>query len=376
VIRARFADARFFYREDVKKPLEAYLEGLQTLTFQEKLGSYREKVARLEGLAARIGALLGLNDADLDRTIRAARLAKADLATQMVVEMTSLQGVIGREYALLSGEDPAVAVALAEHYLPRFAGDAVPQSGSGIAVALADRLDSLIGLFSVGLAPTGTSDPYGLRRAALGLVQITLAHSLDLDLRQLLEWAAQGYTGALGEAFITVETQQTVLEFISGRLEVALREDYAHDVTAAVLAAQGHNPTRARLHAEQLTRRVQAPGWAATLDAFARCARITRNQAATCTVNPAAFEKPVEPQLYAAYETAAQQITGGADVDTMLNAFEPLVPLITTFFDSEAAGGVLVMHPDAAVRETRLAQLQAIVSLARGVADFSKLEGF
>ncbi len=209
VIRARFADARFFYNEDIQKPLEAYLPGLQLLTFQEDIGSYYDKAARLEGLTARLGGLLGIEDesGDMDLAIRAARLAKADLVTSLVVEMTSLQGTMGRIYALRSGEQQIVADAIGEHYQPRTAGDSLPQTPAGIAVALADRFDSLVGLFSVGLQPTGSADPYGLRRAALGVVQILVGHGIDLDLREVIEWAAWGYTRALGENFISDEVK-------------------------------------------------------------------------------------------------------------------------------------------------------------------------
>jgi glycyl-tRNA synthetase len=378
VIRARFADAQFFYRKDAEQRLADHLARLKTLTFQQDIGSYYDKAVRLEGLTARIGALLGLQDGngDLDLAIRAARLAKADLVTRMVVEMTSLQGQMGRVYALQSGEPSLVADAIAEHYHPRYAGDSLPQTRVGIAIALADRLDSLVGLFSVGMQPTGSTDPYGLRRAALGLVQILIGHHIALDLRQAVEWAAMGFTREMGEAAVSGAARQAVLDFIAGRLRVLLRETFRHDIVEAVTGQQGHNPYQAHVNAHQLTGWVSRDGWENVLDAYARCVRITRSQPQTFTLRPEAFEEAVEKALYAAYRQAAAAVGSQPDVNQLLAAIEPMVPAISAFFASAEEGGVLVMHPDSAVRENRLALLQHIAGLAQGVADLSALEGF
>lgn len=378
VIRARFADARYFYNEDIKRPLADYIPRLKTLMFQEDLGTYYDKAARLEGLTARIGALLGLSDerGELEMAIRAARLAKADLVTSLVVEMTSLQGIMGRHYALLSGEPQAVADAIFEHYLPRSTGDMLPQSRAGIALALADRLDSLVGLFAVGMIPSGSADPYGLRRAALGVIQILLGHRLNLDLRRLIEWAAQGYTRDLGEQFVTDEAKAAVLDFITGRLRGVLLESFRHDVVEAVIAVQAHDPYRAFTYAQQLAQWVARPDWQSILDAYARCVRITREYEERFSLRHRAFTEPAEKALYAAYRQAADAVGRATDVSGFLSAFAPMVPTITTFFAPAEEGGVLVMHEDRAVRENRLALLQHIVALADGVADLSQLEGF
>ncbi len=371
VIRARFADARFFFREDTKKKLADFLGDLKTLTFQEQLGSYYDKATRLEGLAARIGGMLGLADGDLDTAIRAARLAKADLATHMVVEMTSLQGIMGREYALLSGESPAVADAIAEHYQPRQTGDVLPESWPGIVVALADRLDSLVGLLALGMAPTGSADPYGLRRAALGIVQIVMGKRISLDLRQVIDWVAQAQP-----VEVASDAHAAVLDFIAGRLRVVLKETYRHDVVEAALGAASHDPYRASVYADQFSRHVAREDWPPILDAYARCVRITRDQPQQYTLKPDAFKEPVERKLYQAYQKAAKAIGGDPDVDVFVAAFEPLVGPISAFFAPAAEGGVMVMDQDRAVRENRLALLQHIVALGAGVADFSQLEGF
>jgi glycyl-tRNA synthetase len=378
VIRARFADARYFYNEDIKRPLAAFLPELQSLMFQEDIGTYYDKAARLEGLTARISALLGLSDesGELDMAIRAARLAKADLATSLVIEMTSLQGVIGRHYALRSGEPQVVADAIAEHYLPRAAGGALPQSPAGIALALADRLDSIVGLFAAGMQPSGSADPYGLRRAAQGIVQILLGHALSVDLRPLIEWAALGFTRELGEQFVTEESRAAVLDFIAGRLRGVLAETFRHDVVEAVIARQAHDPYRAQAYAGQLAQWVARADWQPILDAYARCVRITRSQEAQYTLRPRAFAEPAEQALYSAYRKAATAVGEDTDLDSFLATFAEMVPAITTFFAPAEEGGVLVMHEDRAIRENRLALLQHIVALGEGFADFSQMEGF
>ncbi|MBN2305826.1 MAG: glycine--tRNA ligase subunit beta, partial [Anaerolineae bacterium] len=217
VIRARFADADFFYHADIKKPLDDFLPRLNTLTFQEKLGSMLDKNNRVAGLVPAVGALLGITGDDLAVAERAAALAKADLATQMVVEMTSLQGVMGRYYALYQGEPEAVANAIFEHWLPRGAGDMLPQSAPGLLIALADRLDSLAGLFAAGLVPTASADPFALRRAALGIVQIVLERGIDLDLREAVAAAAAAQPIPVDKA-----VQGEIVNFIAGRLDVLL----------------------------------------------------------------------------------------------------------------------------------------------------------
>lgn len=371
VIRARFADARFFYAEDIKQPLADYIPDLKLLTFQEDLGSYFEKTERLEQLAASLTPALGVSGNDAEALKRAAKLAKADLATQMVVEMTSLQGSMGATYAAQSGEQEVVAEAIQQHYLPRYAGDLIPASEVGTALALIDRLDSLVGLFAVGLEPSGSADPYALRRAAAGVVQMLLGNQMYVDLREIIR-----ITATVQPAEVSIDIQEKILTFLAGRLEGLLRDVYAFDVVQAVLNEVAYNPTKAEMHAQQLTHWVNKENWASLLDAFARCARITRNQKQTYTIKPEAFEAKAEKDLYHAYQTALTALDDTPSLDDMLSAFEPLVPYIETFFAPADEGGVLVMADDLAVRENRLALLQHIVRLSEDIADFSTLEGF
>ncbi|HDQ71642.1 MAG TPA: glycine--tRNA ligase subunit beta [Chloroflexi bacterium] len=370
VIRARFADAHFFYREDVKQPLEAYVPRLDTLTFQEQLGSMLDKTRRLEKLAPQLADMLALTDEDARIALRAAHLCKADLATQMVVEMTSLQGVMGREYALKSGEEEAVAQAIFEHYLPRSAGDVAPQSKPGLLVGLANRLDSLIGLFAVGLAPTGSSDPYHLRRDALGLIQNLMAHHVSFSVREGLAVAARLLPLSAAE-----DIQAEALAFVIERLRGILREEgFDYDVVDAVLAARGDDPYRAKQSVEQLSRWIEHENWDRILDNYARCVRITRGFEERFDLDPERFVEAAETQLYQAYRDAEVKISPDSTVDAFFEAFAPLVDVIDHYFARES--GVMVMDEDEVVRQNRLAQLQHIAALVDGVVDLSRLEGF
>jgi glycyl-tRNA synthetase len=367
VVRARFADAAYFVRRDLERPLEAYLPRLATLTFQAQLGSVLEKVGRVERLVDALAASLGLTPDDARVARRAAHLCKADLATNMVVEMTSLQGVMGREYALRSGEPPEVAQAIDEHYQPRHAGDSVPASRPGVAVGLADRLDTLMALFAAGLQPTGTRDPFALRRAAIGLVQILIAHQIRLDLRRSLAMAAEGLPIPAPAA-----ADQACLDFIATRQQaLLLAEGHRYDAVEAVLAAQSHDPAGAAQAVPALEAWVGRDDWAQTLQAYARCVRITRDQTEVHAVEPQRFIEEAERELHAALEGAQAGARAPGSVDDFLNAFRPMVPAITRFFDD-----VLVMAEDERLRLNRLGLLQRIVALASGVADLSRMEGF
>jgi glycyl-tRNA synthetase len=372
VIRARFADANFFVREDLKHKLEDFLPRLEKQTFQVKLGSMLDKTRRVTKLTDTLAAQIDASLQEQADAHRAAELCKADLATKMVVDMTSLQGIMGRVYALQSGEREAVAAAIFEHYLPRFAGDILPESRPGLLISLADRLDSLVGLFAAGLAPTGAKDPFAQRRAALGLVQTLTVRQVDFDLRDGVESAKE-----LLPIPMSAETQAACLEFIVERLRNALLEQgWKYDVVDAVVAAQGHNPARTTRSVQELTAWVSRADWNTILPAYARCVRITRDQKSRFSVDPASFVETPEHDLFSALQTAeaslaAVRAKGPVSPDSCLQAFLPMIPTINHFFDI-----VLVMAEEPAVRQNRLGLLQRIAALADGVADLSKLEGF
>lgn len=367
VLRARFTDAAYFVREDQKFPLQSYLDRLNTLTFQVKLGSMLDKTNRIVKLVPLLASHLQLDEQQLAVALRSALLCKADLATSMVIEMTSLQGIMGRYYALNSGETAEVATAIFEHYLPRFSGDAIPKSLPGLLVGLADRLDTLAGLFTAGLAPTGSKDPFAQRRAALGLVQNLIAWDLDLDVLVALQESS-----TLLPIAATSEHLSACLTFIVERLRnLLLERGESYDIVDAVLEAQGRYPSRAVHAVKALSTWVSRPDWNTILPAYARCVRITRDLKLTYPLNPDGFVEPATTTLYEALLAAEQTPAQPGSVDDFLNTFLPLIPAIDQFFDK-----VLVMTEEDTLRENRLALLQRIATLAQGVADFSRLEGF
>jgi len=369
VIRARFADADFFVRDDRKHKLADFLPRLGTLVFQTRLGSMLDKTHRITALVDVLSPLLALSPQETEIAHRAAELCKADLATKMVIEMTSLQGILGRYYAIASGESEPVAEAIFEHYLPRFSGDLLPKTRSGLVVGLADRLDTLAGLFAAGLAPTGARDPFAQRRAALGLVQALISKNVSFDLSQGLESAL-----ALLPIPMSPETLSACQAFIVERSRYLLLETgYRFDVVDAVIAAQGSNPAQANQSVKQLSAWVERPDWHSILPTYSRCVRITRDLTQKFELDSQAFAKKAEQDLFSALLQAEKtlHLAQGLSADSFLNAFLPMAPEVNRFFDE-----VLVMDEDATLRQNRLALLQRVVALANGIADMSKLEGF
>ncbi len=369
VLRARYADADYFFKADAAKKLAEFLPRLDTLTFQEQLGSMLDKSKRLETLAAKIGERLQLKADEMKSAVRAAHLCKADLATQMVVELTSLQGIMGYEYAKISGEPEAVAAVILEHYYPQTSLPADSLSRPGLALNLANRLDSLCGLFAVGKAPSGSADPFALRRDALSLVSILLETETNFNLADGLHMAA-----ALMPVDVSAESVADTAEFIKRRLEGVLKEEYnlPHDVVQAVLAERGDNPWLALHAANDLAAETARPDWSDTLNAYARCVRIARPIEVDYAVRPADFSEPVEQGLYVALQKAQASLSPASPLAAVTAAVrEILVTPINEFFD-----GVLVMADDEAVKQNRLALLQAIRDLTKGYADFSRLQGF
>ncbi len=367
VIRARFADAKYFVARDLERPLESYVQQLDRLTFQTDLGSMLDKTHRLEALTASLAGQFELSEGDGQSAVRASQLCKADLATLMVVDMTSLQGSMGRYYASESGESESVSEAIYEHYLPRFAGDELPQTAAGTALALADRLDTLMGLFSIGEQPTGTRDPFGLRRGAVGLVQILVDRQLNLDLRIALGWAWDGYERG-GEP----DALENCLEFIIRRQQqLMLDQGRPYDVVAAVLASQGANPLGAQIAVRGLEKQVERADWLTLLQAYSRCGRITRDFDETFEFAEERIEEDSTRALYQSLIKAEASPRTPGSVDDFIAAFEPMIPAIDRFFED-----VMVMVDEQALRENRLGLLQRVVNLAEHVADLSQLEGY
>jgi glycyl-tRNA synthetase len=273
--------------------------------------------------------------------------------------MTSLQGIMGGHYARLSGEEESVAEAIAGQY------DAVSQTQPALALALSDRLDSLMGLFAAGLAPKGSNDPFALRRAAIHIIENLIAHDQYFDLQQALQAAAPLLPLPSDEPVI-----EDALGFISGRLAVVLRESgYSAAVVKAVLAELGHDPTRAMRTAADLRQAMQVDDWPDLLNAYARCVRITRKLDTQFDLRPADFTLDAEKTLYAAYQEAAADSDG--TLPTFAASLRQMMPSISRFFED-----VLVMDEEQRTRENRLALLQHIANMTKGIADLSHLPGF
>jgi glycyl-tRNA synthetase len=302
-----------------------------------------------------------LEKEQFDHAVRAAYLSKADLATKIVVEMTSLQGIIGGEYARKDGEPPQVVLAISEQYLPS------PSSFPGVVVALADRLDTLTGLFAVGVTPSATRDPFGLRRAALGVVQPLIDQKASVDLMSLIRSSA-----IMQPLEVADDICEQVFEFIKGRLRVLFLDmNYAYDVVDAVLAEQAHDPYNALLAIQQLVAWVDREDWKTILPGYSRCVRITRDQKEIFELHPDKLQEDAEKQLYGVLLVAEKAIRTQGSADDFLSAFLPMLPAVNKFFDD-----VMVMVEDRDTRQNRLALLQRITHLADGVADLSLLEGF
>ena len=371
VLKARLADARFFYEEDKKVSLPDRVTKLKTIVFQEGLGTLYDKTERLEQLAAKIACQSGCTEAGLAVVTRAAHLAKADLVTGMVCEFTELQGIMGREYAKLSGESDAVAEAIYEHYLPRFAGDALPLTPAGQAVSIADKIDNIVATFSRGLIPTGSQDPFALRRQALGIVHILIKGQYKLTLSEL-------FTAAMDLIGVTGEEKRAKLitdlhDFFRLRLKNILNdENIRYDHIEAVMAAGTDNVYDLWLRAQALSEAGGTEAMQQAVQAFTRAGNLAKHAVAT-EINPSLFANEAETALFAAYSAAYEQIEQfGANQDyrAVLQAMARLAQPIDAFF-----GAVMVMAEDQAVRDNRLALLKKITELGNRACDVNKIMG-
>ncbi len=392
VVRPRLADAAFFWEQDRKSPLAARAEGLAKVTFQAKLGSLADKARRIATLAAEI--------ADPDhaaRARRAAELCKCDLLTAMVGEFPELQGIMGMYYAQADGEDMEVAAAIREHYQPRGAGDELPATGTGTTIAIADKLDTLAGIFAIGEKPTGTKDPFGLRRAAIGVVRIAIEKQLDLDLPRLLIRAVTLVREDIGKSAaaagksappLTVESVAAeVYDYVLERLRAHYLEPFAGtpdraapaaittEMFDAVLATRPVSPLDLDARLRALSAFLALPEAASLTAANKRVANILRKSGETAPsdVDASALEAPAERQLFAALRErrdAVSAATASRDYAASLTLLAQLRPAVDAFFDQ-----VMVMDEDPKLRANRLALLTQMRGLFAGVADLSRLPG-
>ncbi len=372
VLRARLDDARFYWNEDLKTTLADKVPALGKVVWLEGYGSLKDKSERIAALA---GDLAAGADAETCETVtRAAYLAKTDLITEMIKdgkEFTALQGVMGREYARRNGESESVAVALEEQYLPRFAGDVLPASESGAYLAIADRLDTLVGVWAAGMKPTGSKDPFALRRGVLGVIRILLARGLDIPLEYLVRKAAEGY-GPLLEG--RDELLEEVGAFAADRLAGHLTDEgFEPDVVAAVIRSAGAHPLDAKARCEALSalRSSRREDFEALAAGFKRAKNILKKATADGPPSADLLEEDAEKQLYEAFVTVDREVASAQKEHRYADALGHLAGLrapIDTFFD-----GVMVMTDDAAVRDNRLRLLGRIVDRVQDIADLSRI---
>lgn len=369
VLRARLEDAQFFFDEDRKKTLEQHGEKLKTVVFQDGLGTIYDKALRLEVLAGYIADAIGANEQDKKDAVRAAKLAKADLVTGMVTEFTELQGVMGREYALLDGETKAVAQAIDEHYMPRFAGDSQPASVAGRIVSLADKIDTIVGTFSRGLIPTGSQDPFALRRQALGVVNMLKEAQYHISLSQLVAKAMELLK--IADAGQQTKLQNDVADFMKLRLKNVLADaGIRYDVVDAVFVTVD-DIYGVFLRAQAVNEAVKQD-MEKTIQAFVRTGNIARKaEDVQAAVEAGLLAEQVEKDLYKAYEAAASKVEKEIVTQDYAGAIATLSQLaapIDAFFD-----GVMVMDKDEKIKNNRLGLLKLVDNLICQVADFSKI---
>jgi glycyl-tRNA synthetase len=355
VLRARFSDAAFFFDRDREHPLEAYRNGLAQLTFEEHAGSMLDRADRVEQLATVLGAELLVDETELETIRRAAYLAKADLATSMVVELSSLAGQMGRVYARLDGEPEAVAQAIFESTLPRFSGDELPATRVGAVLSIADRADQLVAMFAAGAKPSGSNDPYGLRRSAMGLVQVIMDHSLPTGLRSLFSEAASHVRLPFGE-----DLMEDLLDFVAVRLEVRLVDEGHKVEVVRALEPLFDRPSDVKGALEELEAVQAWPDFTSLSASFRRVRRLS-GDTTMMQVNETLLEHPAERSLWAAFAQVETEMSSTTSLRRFFEHLRSLEKAISTFFEE-----VLVMAENKKVRSNRLAILARINATGEG----------
>jgi glycyl-tRNA synthetase beta chain len=390
VIRARLADGQYFFKVDSTKPLESYLPQLEKVTFQEDLGSVREKVTRIQKIAGQISEQLQLDSESSNNIQRSALLCKADLVTQMVGEFPELQGVMGQKYAAASGETEAVATGIFEHYLPRGAGDKLPETITGQVVGISDRLDTLIGIFGLGMLPTGSSDPFALRRAANAIVNITWAAELPINLQQLIEQNVADFAAKFTKTN-SAELLSQLQDFFIQRIRTLLQEERGidYDLVNAVLGENDPEYTERALqdlldvrNRADFLQRIRQNG---QLDKIYETVNRSTRLAAqgdldkqelepTSVVKSELFQKSSEQAFYDAIVQLVPQTKASQaqrNYQQLVDALSNIAPTVSTFFDGPES--VLVMDENMEIRRNRLNLLGLLRNHARVLADFGPI---
>ena len=367
VLKARLVDALFFYKEDTKKPLESFVDKLQTVVFQAKLGTVYDKSLRIDKLSQTILNELNMSES-AKNTQRAAKLCKADLVTNMVFEFTELQGIMGRDYAKVGGENEEVCQAIFEHYLPRYAGDILPETNAGIALSIADKLDSIAGFFAIGIKPSGSQDPYALRRQALGILSILLDKKLSVNLNNLINAALDNYSNL---EFNKEEVASQIVEFFVERVKNLFKDlGIRYDVIDAVLNNNLNDISDIHTRALELNRWLQKDELVEMLTAFNRVSTLAQ-KATIDIVKEELLKEDAEIKLYNGFKEIklnVESLLVDKKYNEALDAFATLRPLVDNLFDN-----VMVMDKDESVKENRLGLLKQIYSTMLTICDLSKI---
>lgn len=371
VLRARLSDAKFFYEEDQKMPIKDALSKLESIVFHEELGTVGDKVRRIRRLADMLAAKLELGTSSAEEVSRTAEICKFDLVTQMVYEFPELQGVMGEDYARKAGESDGVSRAIFEHYQPRFAGDAVPASMVGSIVSIADKMDTIAGCFSIGIIPTGSQDPYALRRQAAGIVQIVLEHQLPIQLSDIFEAALEVHENMGTLKRSAQEIRKDLYEFFGLRVKKTLSDSLRYDVVDAVIAAGYDDVVSVVSRGTALMEVLNTQSdFKTTVESFNRVSNLAA-KASSEKVRSDLFQEEAEKNLYTAWQSVSEgyrQLLAERNSAKALELLGSLKSSITGFFDS-----VMVMAEDEQVRANRLALLAVIDQDLKRFADFSKL---
>jgi glycyl-tRNA synthetase beta chain len=370
VLSARLADGRFFFNEDRKVPLESYVDKLKSVVFLESLGTLDQKRQRLVELTGRLGKKLELPASGVERAVRVAHLCKADLVTSMVKEFPELQGVMGREYARLSGETEAVAVGIFEHYLPRFSGDRLPETLEGALVSLADRIDTLAGCFAIGIQPTGSQDPYALRRQAQGAIAILNKFEMELSLEEYIRQGLESLALYLKiEKTKRDQLLESLKDFLIQRIRFMLHEkEVEHDLAEAILNVPFTAVSGIFTRAVVLKDYLNGPLLDEVIVAYNRVANLA-GKAEGGKVDKSLFEDIAEKELLRTLQAVENALKGQSDPAFVLEKLQLLKQPIDHFFDN-----VMVMAEDKKLRANRLNLLAALKSTFNRLADFSKLQ--
>lgn len=371
VLDARLADARFFFEEDLARPLEDYVEDLKTITFQEKLGSLYDKSLRVQKLCKRIGDNLGVREETKDNLKRASYLSKADLPSKMVMEFTELQGKMGMEYAERSGENQVVSLALFEQYLPRYSGDRLPSTTAGSILSIADKLDSITGLFAIGRKPTGSQDQFGLRRSALGIINIILDKKINMSLKELIDYSLYIYVDEQGLAFNYDKIEDEIMDFFIRRIKNMFSDKgIRYDLIEAVVHRDIDDIYDMKVRADQLNEWLENEDLTEVLTAFNRVATLGKDSE-TEEVSRELLAEEEEINLYNSFNSIEDELLEYIEQKEYNKALEILASLrepIDSFFDK-----VMVMVEDEEVKNNRLGLLRKIYNTMMKICDLSKI---